>query len=508
VGSSVVRGNRMHAACFDSTGRLNLLHLQSGANSFSSATFTRSGGHITEWSWTTPFYLPAIPSTLGTNTPGHITTVVNGLGEERLFISATDGDYMGTPGLDLGYYRSAVCHAQLNPTSASQLLALDGTAGSWTTLAMHQQQSSTEGTQSAGYWWCAQTLPYGTAGHLFSTNGPMGRGDCTDYGTGVYGQRLLASGANWTVDATVETLTPDSFESLVGNGMMLNGAAYWPVSYKVDDVTNGDLRVSKIAADGTFTASIAPYLEFGDYGTEPCLHMLAIDDSRIAIVEIPISGGPLPQVRIHILSGGSWTSDRFSLPAYDDIGYNCGFGSLIDGLLVVLTAIDNLPGSVVRSDEVGIGVVRALEYVVEKTGISFADSVGLALGEAAQVVEGIGLSPSGVDALGIGSVDVSAAGISIVDTAALGLELLPSTAGVGSGERSFYSAQRVLSLSIDEVFVIPQWVRVVIAVPPATIVLCDDTSVPLTTALSGEWIRPPRLSVGICQVAGTVLLRY
>lgn len=508
VGSSVARGNRMHAACFDSTGRLNLLHLYAGANSFSSATFTRSSGHIVEWSWTSPFYLPAVPNTLGTNTPGHITTVLDGNGVERLFYSGTDGDYSGTPGLDLGYYRSCVCHSQLNPTSASQLLALDGTAGSWTTLALHQQQSSTELNQSAGYWWCAQTLPYGTAGNLFSTNGPMGRGDCTDYGTGVYGQRLLASGSTWSVDATVETLTPDSFESLHGNGMTLRGAAYWPVSYKVDDVTNGDLRVSKIAADGTFTASIAPYLEFGDYGTEPCLHMLAIDDSRIAIVEIPISGGPLPMVRIHILSGGSWTSDRFSLPAYDDIGYNCGFGSLIDNLLVVLTAIDNLPGSAVRSDEVGIGVVRALAFIVEAVGISIVDTPGLAIGEKSEVVEGIGLSIVGTDGIGIGSADVSAAGISIVDTIAAGFELPPSSPGTSTGDRAFYSAQHVIIAGQGDVIAIPQWVVRIIAVPPATVSLCDATGTPVTTPLSGEWLRPARLPICTCDVAGTILLRY
>jgi hypothetical protein len=261
-----------------------------------------------------------------------ITTVTGGDGAEKLIVTGVDGNNGDS-------YRAVVCQATLAPTATSSFLSLSGTASSWTVLPTLQQNTST-GSSWAPYGFNASTQPYGSAANLFTAVGPSGLNDQVDYGCPVVGQRLVANGATWTVDGSIETLSADSFESMLGSSTRYAGDAYFFSSNRATDSGTGNLFVSKIASDGTFTASVAGTLNYGVYSGEPALFGNVTSGGSILLAEIPLdfaTVGSNTRARIHWYLNGRWSSADFRSSAYDGaIAWGtAGSSGFADGLIVV-----------------------------------------------------------------------------------------------------------------------------------------------------------------------------
>lgn len=75
-------------------------------------------------------------------------------------------------------------------------------------------------------------------------------------------------------------------------------------------------------------------------------------------------------------------------------------------------------------------------------------------------------------------------------------------------EPSYWNAHRTIASQQGDTIVVPQWVRKVVAIPPATVALMDDVGATVTDQFSGEWIRPARLTGCSVGAAGTIVLKY
>lgn len=74
--------------------------------------------------------------------------------------------------------------------------------------------------------------------------------------------------------------------------------------------------------------------------------------------------------------------------------------------------------------------------------------------------------------------------------------------------RSLWRAQRTIVADEGDVLVIPQWVRRIISIPPATFALNNDVGATVTSQISGEWLRPARLTSCVIGEPGAIVLKY
>jgi hypothetical protein len=323
AGTSVSYPNYLLSTIQDASGYWHILMVYGGGVGYARVTLTRTGNAVTSWSWDPVMYLPAMPGSPTEAYGGHINIARNGFGIDQLVVS-------GVAGTSPIWY-ACVIRSSLTPTTTEEWLALDGTASSWTALQSQTQASTTE-AQFAPYGFQAQVQPYGSSGNLYVASGPYGKNDTVDYGTPVYGQRLLASGANWTVDAAVDTISGLSYESMLGTSCNVGGSAYFAVSYGVTDVSGGDLRVARVSSLGTLTGSIAPFLAYGSACTEPYLLLWVDSSERIILIECPIdyaaTGYSNTTTLAHYYNGaGTWTSYQFRGVNFKGVRIDVGCGS-------------------------------------------------------------------------------------------------------------------------------------------------------------------------------------
>lgn len=92
----------------------------------------------------------------------------------------------------------------------------------------------------------------------------------------------------------------------------------------------------------------------------------------------------------------------------------------------------------------------------------------------------------------------------------MGFYYAPDVVPVVEGPKnpSYWNAHRTLVVEQGDLVDFPQWVRRVVAIPPATIALNNDVGATVTDQLSGEWIRPARLTGGSVGASGTIVLKY
>lgn len=75
-------------------------------------------------------------------------------------------------------------------------------------------------------------------------------------------------------------------------------------------------------------------------------------------------------------------------------------------------------------------------------------------------------------------------------------------------EPSYWNAHRTIIAEQGDTIAIPQWVRRIVTISPATVALNNDVGATVTDQLSGEWLRPARLTSCSVGAAGTVVLKY
>lgn len=73
---------------------------------------------------------------------------------------------------------------------------------------------------------------------------------------------------------------------------------------------------------------------------------------------------------------------------------------------------------------------------------------------------------------------------------------------------SYWNAHRTIIASRGDTIAIPQWVRRIVTISPATVALNNDVGATVTDQLSGEWLRPSRLTSCVVGAAGVVVLKY
>jgi hypothetical protein len=300
VSSTFSMGN-IFSCAIDSGGTLHTVIYSAGSREYHRFTLTRSGGHITGAADAGGVSFPAPSGQLGEFKVQQVFAAFNGSSAERLIFVGTDGD--------AGVWRTHVCHTPIPPTASTSFTSLSGTAGAWTMLTSHTQRGNT----FAPYGFHSRALAYGSSGNIYVAAGPYGLSDQGDYGSPVYGQRLLASGANWTVDGTVDAVSADSFESLLGVGCTVNGAAYFPTSYRAADGNPCTLNVARVSATGVLTTSIIGTALTTSYGSEPMLAVHVTSTEKAILVSAVRQYDTGYPVTVYSWDGTSWTTTRGSL---------------------------------------------------------------------------------------------------------------------------------------------------------------------------------------------------
>jgi hypothetical protein len=279
--------------CQDSNGAIHYVYLHSNAWSYGRMTLTRSGNTITGYTVATTF---GLPSGNGSSCKCRFLAA-DGQGNPRIIFWGITGD-------DAGTWNGFVAHSGLTPASASQIYNLAGTANSWTTLSSHSQSSP---GNWAPYMFNSELQPIGTAGNLYLTTGPGGRGDADNYASAVYGHLLVASGANWS-ESTVSTVGASSWESMLGSSCAHGGSMYQPYTYTPDGTTQLTLKIARIDSDGTVTSSIVSDLSYGPYGSEIETHMQVMEDGAMVIVGCCVdTWNSTNRVLMATYSGGAWS---------------------------------------------------------------------------------------------------------------------------------------------------------------------------------------------------------
>jgi hypothetical protein len=286
------------ASTQDSEGNIHFLCYYSYGLSYIKCTITRSGGHVTGWSFGTYISLPTMTSALGSSVwAGTISVVRNGSNAERVMIVCLDCD-------DATNYCAAVCHSSISPTATSSFLSLSGTASTWTKFPTQTASANV----SAAYCFNGSISQYGTSGNVFVDAGAASRGDVGDYSCSLVGYRAIASGANWSVDtANPCVLATETDETLCGNSCTdANSNAYflWTKRVGSGDVTVG---LSQVASDGTFTADWLSTTS--TMGGELKGFPVVCSDGTVILALAPGDTGSsttFPEIKVY--SDGSWYS--------------------------------------------------------------------------------------------------------------------------------------------------------------------------------------------------------
>jgi hypothetical protein len=288
----------MVASAQDASGYIHFLCYYSYGLSYAKGTLTRSGGHVTGLSLSGYISLPSMTSPLGGSVWSCTIAVIdNGNSAERVAVVVLDAD-------DATQYAAAVCHSSTSPTQTSDFVSLAGTASTWTKYPT-QTASANVG---AAYTFNASIEQYGSSGNFFVSYGPASRGDVGDYSCATIGYRAIASGANWTVDTANQcVLAAETDESLCGNSCVdSSGNAYfaWTQRATTGPVTVG---LSKIAANGTFTASWVSTTT--SILAEAKAFPAVCSDGTVILAMAPGdtgSSGTLHEIQVY--SGSSWYS--------------------------------------------------------------------------------------------------------------------------------------------------------------------------------------------------------
>lgn len=309
----------------DSNGALHCTHLYGGGWYYCRITLTRSGGVITGGTLVTSFGLPSVP-TGGNGIKCRV--VVNDSGTEQVV-------YWGTGGNSTGTWFVFVARSGLTPAANTDFYSLSGTANAWTSLTSHTQAA---GGNWAPYIFNSELLQYGSSGNLFVVTGPSGRADVDDYLSAMYGHDLVGSGANWSENSSA-VVGVQSFETMVGVGDAKAGVAYFPYTYRLNGSSNVQIRVARVATDGTVTASIASDLSFGANGSEVSAHLGVMASGNLLVAGVSVDPTPNnSRVMYSEYDGSSWTTIAELSVAALQGGYMLPSRSGRDGATLIIAA--------------------------------------------------------------------------------------------------------------------------------------------------------------------------
>ncbi|MFA5052751.1 MAG: hypothetical protein WC565_01735 [Parcubacteria group bacterium] len=293
------------ASAQDSSGNIHFLCEYGGGFCYARATITRSGGHITGWSVTDPFYLPAMTSSLG-GTPwgGTIAIIKNGNGTERVMIVRLDGS-------DTTQYCAALIHAPLDADAESDFVSLAGVASTWTKAPTQTASTNVD----APYCFNVAIEQLGTSastnGNFFVVAGASSRGDVANYACSVVGFRAVASGTTWTLETgTPRTLAAESYESFCLHSCKdADGNAYFGWCTRATDSAVVTFGLSKVAVDGTFTQSWLSSTSSAQ--GELSMFPAVCDDGTVILGMVPGDvGSSTTEQEVRVYSGGNWYTYR------------------------------------------------------------------------------------------------------------------------------------------------------------------------------------------------------
>jgi len=311
-----------------STGTVHVCGDYAGGFQYSRLTLTRSGDHVTGvTSATAPFGMPTMNNSLG-GTPWSCAMAVipNEDGVERVFVARLDGS-------DSTQYCAAVTHGPITASATADFTTLSGTSNAWTKFPT--QTASV----NVGVPYCFSISierNQSTGSDFFVTCGASSRGDVANYACSLVGFLCTAdSGTTWTVNTgSPRTLAAESYESMCGNSCRdADGNAYFLWTSRSSDSGPVTVGLSKVAADGTFTANWISTT--ASYGGEIRGYPAVCSDGTVILALDPGdtgASGTRPEIKVY--SKGAWHSYWGASTQWGTLGWvTHGSRGWVDGLL-------------------------------------------------------------------------------------------------------------------------------------------------------------------------------